>query len=669
MFANRDARNKLAGMGGILSSSPELMGATQQFEPGGRVLMGAAGMPEPQSPGIMPLMMSSGHQQRAEALQAYMNPSFQTPEFTGLEEFQQAQPISAEVSNQMRVVDMAKAGASVEEIAQNVGLTLLDTANIIAGTASLLVVEGAALAADVAGLVSGGGELSRGAFGVAQDLRDFGQDAYAPPEGSDNNAYRLFNQSGFPEDPEEDPLARIEADSLRAIAAGDEALFAEGAPVEQLGGDLPTSIIQARIMDAPSIPDYSPGDMSPVDNQASDFDVPMGDTAPEPMLRPDLLERYDTSTGVPLTMDEVEQSIFRDRLSIASDESAVDRRMNADNNVVGFQEPNIPTQVDRFPQEDLRIAEQEAELFDIRNRSLSDNERLQMTPYEEPPIAGPNTAEAIEAANAQAEADAADVADPDVVDPVDLSFGPSFDPVDLSYNIDQDPELAGFTVSTALLDSVGVDTSNMGIQERTVAMRDMLNDLMGQTDADEKEEFWMNMAMVGFGIAAGESSDAMKNIADGLLAGTAQITKGKADKRARNDSLTTLAFGEVLADERAREKFGQDLQLAGVRAGEGGGFREARNPSDFSQDIYASAFAAFDSSVVKPADALPGETATGYATRMADAAYRYATGGSEIPDPLVPSTFEVGDRAPDDDLGMMIYTGTGWVVDPDQSPE
>ena len=114
MFANRDARNKLAGMGGILSSSPELMGATQQFEPGGRVLMGAAGMPEPQGPGIMSSLGNaiglsvSGvpDQQRARALQLYMNPSFQTPEFTGLEEFQQAQPISDEVSNQMRVVDM-----------------------------------------------------------------------------------------------------------------------------------------------------------------------------------------------------------------------------------------------------------------------------------------------------------------------------------------------------------------------------------------------------------------------------------------------------------------------------------------------------------------------------------------------------------------------------------
>ena len=32
MFSNRDARTKLAGMGGILASSPELMGAAQRFE-------------------------------------------------------------------------------------------------------------------------------------------------------------------------------------------------------------------------------------------------------------------------------------------------------------------------------------------------------------------------------------------------------------------------------------------------------------------------------------------------------------------------------------------------------------------------------------------------------------------------------------------------------------
>ena len=106
----------------------------------------------------------------------------------------------------------------------------------------------------------------------------------------------------------------------------------------------------------------------------------------------------------------------------------------------------------------------------------------------------------------------------------------------------------------------------MGIKERTVAMKKMLTDLMGQTDADEKEEFWMNMAMVGFGIASGDSPDAMKNIADGLLAGTAQISKGTSDKKARDDKFTLTAYGEVLADERAREKFGRDQVLAGIRA-------------------------------------------------------------------------------------------------------
>jgi hypothetical protein len=503
---------------------------------------------------------------------------------------------------------------------------------------------------------------------MAQDIRDSGQDSYAPPEGSDNNAYRLFNQSGFPE---EDPLVQIEEDSLRAIAAGDDALFAEGAPVEQLGGDLPSSIIQARTMDSPLVDDFGLESMAPFsDNRELNFDYPMGDTASESMLSPDPLERFDTSTGVPMNMNEVEQSVFRERIDAAD---------------AGLT--NIQTQVDRFPQEDLRTAEQEAELFDIRNRSLSDNERLQMAMPEDggfiprfpgdvpewaelqrrdPTTAMPNTAVADPDADADADADAADGADgadgPEVDGPSGVNLG------DLDADITDNPGDAGALTSGALLRSAGVDTSNMGIQERTVAMRDMLNDLMGQTDADEKEEFWMNMAMVGFGIAAGESSDAMKNIADGLLAGTAQITKGKADKRARNDSLTTLAFGEVLADERAREKFGRDLQLAGVRAGEGGNLktRAARNPLDFKQDIYKSAFAAFDSSVIKPADALAGETATEYATRMADAAYRYAMGGPEIPDP---STLEVGDRANDDDFGMMIYTDTGWVVDPDQSPE
>jgi len=162
---------------------------------------------------------------------------------------------------------------------------------------------------------------------------------------------------------------------------------------------------------------------------------------------------------------------------------------------------------------------------------------------------------------------------------------------EIQTDIAEDPGDANKITADALLDSAGVDTSNMSVKDQTVAMKKMLSDLMGQTDEDEKEQFWMNMAMVGFGIASGESSDAMKNIADGLLAGTAQISKNTADKKARDDKFTLTAFGEVLADERAREKFGRDKVLAGIRAsGSDANSFVVSAPDRLYNSTYASAF-------------------------------------------------------------------------------
>ena len=148
----------------------------------------------------------------------------------------------------------------------------------------------------------------------------------------------------------------------------------------------------------------------------------------------------------------------------------------------------------------------------------------------------------------------------------DFSLGqPTVDTGTIQTDIDKNPGDANTITADALLKSTGVDTSNMSVKDQTVAMKKMLTDLMGQTDEDEKEQFWMNMAMIGFGIATGESSDVMKNIADGLLVGTAQISKNTTDKKARDDKFTLTAFGEVLADKRAREKFGRDLAVEKVK--------------------------------------------------------------------------------------------------------
>jgi hypothetical protein len=633
-------------MGGILSSSSELMGATQRFEPGGVVNAGEGLTPiatvgnrrffltqdgrsivdgegrAVRDPSVLRAIMQQDQgataptaeeelfdSRRAGVMAAAQpqlppepRPTYQTPELSGLESFAQSQPVSEEVSNQMRVLDMAKAGASINQMAQTTGVAIADIANIIAGSASLLVTEGAALAADVAGLVSGGGDVSKFAFEGAQDLRDFGRNTYIPDTNSgnlDDYAPRLFMPKE--EAPEVDRLAQIEADSLRNIGAGDEALFAEGAPVEQLGDNFPSSIIEARNTGAPQIPDFDSELASSqiLGSQRSSFDAPEGGTSPDVAGRPAMPGRMDVSTGVPMTMDEIQSSTLRER------EDAANRGLG------------VPTeQEDRFPQEDQRLAEQEAQMANISNIRRSAQERMQMTMPEAAVTPAPEAAvtpapedggftprfpgDVPEAAELQrrveeAEASTAVTPAPPAADAAPPATAPppmDIDTDQLGADIDSDPANAGFTASTAILGSAGVDTSGMGIQERTVAMRDMLDGLMGQTDAQEKEEFWMNMAMVGFGIAAGESSNAMKNIADGLLAGTAQISKGNAAKRDRNDQFTLTAFGEVLADQRAQEKFDRDVTLAGIRSsGSGSIYGDRKDPLtamyQLAQTMYA----------------------------------------------------------------------------------
>jgi hypothetical protein len=124
--------------------------------------------------------------------------------------------------------------------------------------------------------------------------------------------------------------------------------------------------------------------------------------------------------------------------------------------------------------------------------------------------------------------------------------------------------------SNTILSSFGTDPSGMSMPEKVKEYKKVLSDLMGDTDEDRKEEFWMNMAMVGFGIAAGDSPNALKNIADGLLAGTSQMSKNKATRKARDDKFTLTALGEVLTDERADKKFSRDVQLAQIRASKTG---------------------------------------------------------------------------------------------------
>ena len=559
-----------------MASSNDLMGEVQKFAEGGFVppSMGAT---ELNTPGMMQALNNAPRSQNNQGA------SYRTPQMTGLEEFEQSQPISEEVSKQMRVLDMAKRGASLVDMSKALGIGLADVANIIAGSASLLVTEGVALAGDVSGLISGGGDLSKTMFEESKSLRDLGRDTFLPDvdvnnidqsAGLLNFAPRLVNNSGNAELGSNE-RAQIEMDSLRNISdgmvAGDEALFAEGAPVEQLGGDLPSSIIQSRNMSPPSTPRFSGAGDGPqslsspqMTNQELGFDGLVDEMAVESARRAPSLPGYDVSTGVPKTMNEVSGSVLAERENAAA---------------AGLGNPQ--PRKDRFSQEDRRIAAQDAELSDIRSRQLSDNERLQMTGIErEPtPTTMPNTAEA----EAMIDNDSTMLP---AEDGVTSSPRPQLRPQDFEgiTNSDDSPEIKSHLVAQKVLSTATGKDVNLGPKESVKAYEKLFSEMLGMKDKDSEKEVWHNMAMIGFAIAAGESPNALSNIANGMLAGTKMMKDDRNSKQARQDKISMLALAESNEDRRLDARLRSAESIAEMRqSGAGNEMRNFKSPIDAIQ--------------------------------------------------------------------------------------
>ena len=104
-------------------------------------------------------------------------------------------------------------------------------------------------------------------------------------------------------------------------------------------------------------------------------------------------------------------------------------------------------------------------------------------------------------------------------------------------------------VADTVLTNAGVDTKDLSIKEKAIKYKELFSDLFGDSEAEKQELFWLNMAMIGFGIAAGESPSALKNISGGLLAGASEMQKQRATAREREDKLTMLGVETALAEE------------------------------------------------------------------------------------------------------------------------
>lgn len=122
-------------------------------------------------------------------------------------------------------------------------------------------------------------------------------------------------------------------------------------------------------------------------------------------------------------------------------------------------------------------------------------------------------------------------------------------------------------LAKTVLDAAGEDFEGMDMPERISSYKKVLSDLLGtDTKEDKKEEFWMNMAMVGFAVAAGDDPSAIKNIADGLLAGSKMMKQDKASNQARQDKINMLALEESNKDKRLAARLRSAKTLAEIKA-------------------------------------------------------------------------------------------------------
>jgi len=91
-------------------------------------------------------------------------------------------------------------------------------------------------------------------------------------------------------------------------------------------------------------------------------------------------------------------------------------------------------------------------------------------------------------------------------------------------------------------------------KQRMLESVEMISELFGIREKDKAEDMYDLMATIGFAMASGESPNAMKNIADAFLVGAQMKRADKKEDKKLDQAIKTLAVKDVLeqeSDERA----------------------------------------------------------------------------------------------------------------------
>lgn len=97
----------------------------------------------------------------------------------------------------------------------------------------------------------------------------------------------------------------------------------------------------------------------------------------------------------------------------------------------------------------------------------------------------------------------------------------------------------------------------------------LFKDVLGTESDQAAQDKAMQLAMIGLAIAAGQSPDALTNIAQGALAGLESMSAAEAERRKQQRELRTSALESVLEEEAAQQEFLREAAIESIKDASG----------------------------------------------------------------------------------------------------
>ena len=642
LFRNKDARSRLANMGGIIASSPELLGTVQKFQEGGEV------KPTPVSIGnaLFYIDMQTGTVFDDQGA-VISDPS--VINVVSIKATQMAQAPSTEGVQQIKTLDTSGSSALDELRATQANIATTE------GIGSLPVssVEQPFMFSDTTG-VSRDGRTNEEILAQARSLM--------PQPNRDSSGNLL---------PVAEPVSAPSFQSLPMNVAADSGPESGMFSDDVKGGFniMPPAPYRSGLDEFFSETIENQKQAMPGGVNISEYRENLENyLSPESMQMAETIQvgnvpyKYDRNTGTAYRMDGAPIA--------AAEQASVDRILTSDQPVgFGTFSTDSPTPIEMLnapieasqQAQDAKVTAQEDLVYNMdpkkttfaeraaeRKRLMELNELPSVTADDvgapEPLITQKEVADLSEDRRTGASAQEQNQKDADAIPQKNVVL--QLSNVENTTVKPGDPEATTKSFIDAALGEPS-DDPKKNIKSYEAQFREML----GIKDKDKAKEMWHNLSMIGFAIAAGRDPSALANIAQGMLEGTKMMKADRDADEKLNQDIALMAFAERNKDNRLDAQLASQEKIAGMRKTQG----VLKNRAGAVQDMLTTM-----SKSLKYLN-MPIEEQVVIANNLINAMPEYGgTGETSTSAASASAGPAIGQRENDAVEGLIEYTKDGW---------